>query len=118
MGVHHPSRLQPGNHALEGVLEVGVSHEVALMAAREDRGLVGEVGEIGAGEAGGVTRDPLEVDVLCQRLAAGVDLEDLAATGHVGRRHEHLAVEAPGPKQRPVELLEQVRGGHHDDVVA
>ena len=37
---------------------------------------------------------------------------------HVGRRHEDLAVEAAGAQQRLVELLEHVRGRHHDDVVA
>jgi hypothetical protein len=46
-----------------------------------------------------------------------VDLEDLLAPVHVGRRDEDLAVEAPRAQQRRVELLEQVRGGHDDDAV-
>ena len=60
----------------------------------------------------------LEVDVLAQRLAPRVDREDLLAAAQVGRRHEDLAVEAAGAQQRRVELLEQVRGRHHDDVLA
>jgi hypothetical protein len=45
-----------------------------------------------------------------------VDLEDRLAAGDVGRGDEDLAIEAPGPQQRRVELVEQVGGGHHDQV--
>ena len=61
--------------------------------------------------------DQLEIEVLGDRLAAGVDLEDLGAAGDVGRGDEHLAVEAAGAQQRRVELLQQVGGGDHDHVV-
>ena len=53
-----------------------------------------------------------------ERLVARVDLEDPLAAADVGRRDEDLAVEASGPQQRRVELLEQVRGGDHDHVLA
>ena len=59
-----------------------------------------------------------EVDVLGERLAAHVDVEDLLAAGQVGRRDEHLPVEAAGPQQRDVEILEPVGGAHHDHLVA
>ena len=39
------------------------------------------------------------------------------APRHVGRGDEDLAVEAARAQQRAVELLEQVRGGDHDEVV-
>ena len=38
--------------------------------------------------------------------------------GEVRRRHEHLAVEPPGPKQRLVEILEPVGGAHDHDLLA
>ena len=88
-----------------------------LVAAGEDRGLVREVREVGAGEARAVARDPLEAHVLAQRLVGRVDLQDLDPSLAVGRRHEHLAVEAAGAKQRLVELLQEVRRGHDDHVV-
>ena len=116
--VHHLARLEPGDHPLEGVVEVGLGDEVAALAAGEDRRLVAEVGEVGAGQARGVAGDALEVDVLGERLAGGVDSEDLLAAAHVGRRHEHLAVEAARPQERLVELVEHVRGCHHDDGLA
>ena len=40
--------------------------------------------------------------------------QDLLAPGQVGRRDQHLAVEAAGPQERRVEVLEPVRGAHHD----
>ena len=44
-------------------------------------------------------------------------LEDRLAALEVGRRHEHLAVEAAGAQQRLVEILDAVRGAHDDDLL-
>ena len=85
-----------------------------MPAGREDRGLVADVGEVGAGEAARLLGDQVQVDVL-DGLVAGVHREDPLAALDVGRRDEHLAVEAAGAQQRGVELLEQVRGGDHDE---
>ena len=41
---------------------------VALAAAAEDRGLVADVGQVGAGEAARLLGDDVQVDVLAQRL--------------------------------------------------
>ena len=89
----------------------------AAPAGGGDRGLVGDVGQVGAGQAGGLARDDLEVDV-GDRLVARVDLEDRLAAADVGRRDEDLAVEAAGAQQRRVELLEQVGRGDDDEVAA
>ena len=51
-------------------------------------------------------------------LVASVHREDPLAALDVGRRDEHLAVEAAGAQQRGVELLEQVGGGDHDEAPA
>ena len=67
---------------------------------------------------GGLAGDRLEVDAGRERLAAGVDGEDVAAALQVGRLDEDLAVEATRPQQRRVEILEAVRGAHHDHLVA
>ena len=87
-------------------------------AAGGDRRLVADVREIGAGQAGGVPRDRVEVDVGGERLAARVHEQDLAAALQVGRLDEDLAVEAARAKQGRVEILEPVRGAHDDDLVA
>ena len=86
-------------------------------AGGQQRRLVDQVGEVGAGEAGGLAGERVEVDRLGQRLAAGVDLEDLLAALAVGAVDDDLAVEAAGPQQRRVEDVGAVGGGDQDDVV-
>ena len=83
-------------------------------AAGEDRRLVAEVREVGAREPGRVARDRGQVDALGERLAPRMHAQDLLAAGEVGRRDHHLPVEAAGTEQRRVEILEAVRGAHHD----
>src|SRR2546430_9104350 len=55
---------------------------------------------------------------VCSSDLARVHLKDFLAPGEVRRRHEHLAVEPPGPKQRLVEILEPVGGAHDHDLLA
>ncbi len=90
----------------------------ASLPAGRDRRLVADVGEVGAGQPGRSARDELEIDVERERLAAGVDGEDVLAPLQIGRLDEDLAVEAAGAQQRRVEVLEPVRGAHDDDLVA
>ena len=61
-----------------------------------------------------MARDHGQVDAVGERLAAGMDAQDRLATGEIGRRDDDLPVEAAGTKQRGVEILETVRGAHHD----
>ena len=83
-------------------------------AAGDDRRLVQRVGELGAGHPGRLAGDVGEVEVVGQRLALGVGAEDRLAAVAVGRRDQHLAVEAARPQQRLVELVDVVGGGDHD----
>ena len=55
-------------------------------------------------------------DVLVERLALGVDLEDREAALHVRAVEDDLAVEAAGPQQRRVEDVGPVGGGDDDHV--
>ena len=66
---------------------------------------------------GRLAGERVEVDLLGERLAAGVDLEDPLAALAVGPVDHDLAVEAPGPQQRRVEDVGPVGGGDEDDVV-
>ena len=86
-------------------------------AGGQQRRLVDQVGEVGAGEAGGLAGQRVEVDLAGQRLAAGVDLEDVLAAFAVGAVDDDLAVEAAGPQQRRVEDVGPVGGRDQDDVV-
>ena len=46
-----------------------------------------------------------------------MDLQDRLAAGEIGRRRRALAVEAAGTQQGRVEILEPVRGAHHDNAL-
>ena len=81
------------------------------LRAVEQGGLVDQVGQVGAGEARGLAGERVDVDLLGQRLAAGVDLEDLRAALAVGAVDDDLAVEAARAQQRRVEDVGPVGGG-------
>ena len=66
---------------------------------------------------GRLAGEVVDVDLLRERLAARVDLEDLRAPLAVRPVDDHLAVEAARPQQRRVEDVGPVRGGDQDDVV-
>jgi len=68
-------------------------------AARIAR-LVDEVGEIGAGEARRLTGDGLDLDLLVERLALRMDLEDRGAALHVRAVEDDLAVEPARAQER------------------
>ena len=117
LGHHAGLLLGTGDHAHDPLLEL-LHRDLALArAGGEQRRLVDQVGEVGAGEAGRLAGERVEVDRLRQRLAAGVDLEDLLAALAVGAVDDDLAVEAAGPQQRRVEDVGPVGGGDQDDVV-
>ena len=66
---------------------------------------------------GRLTGEVVEVDLLRERLAARVDLEDPRAALAVRAVHDDLAVEAARAQQRRVEDVRPVGGGDQDDVV-
>ena len=88
--------------------------ELQVAAGGEQRRLVHEVGEVGAGEAGGAAGEHVEAHVGLERLALGVHLEDRLAALEVGAVDDDLAVEAAGAQQRRVEDVGPVRGGDED----
>ena len=115
---HHPGLLLgAGDHPHDPLLELLHRDLAVARAGGQQRRLVDQVGEVGAGEAGGLAGERVEVDLLRQRLAAGVDLEDLLAALAVGAVDDDLAVEAARPQQRRVEDVGPVGGGDQDDVV-
>ena len=93
----------PGHHAVDRLLELGQADQLEVVPGGEERGLVHEVGEIGAGERGRAPRDDVEVDAGCERLLLAVHRQDRLAALEVGTVDDDLAVEATGPQQRGVE---------------
>ena len=54
----------------------------------------------------------------CERLVARVHLQDRLAARDVRRGDHDLPIEAPGSQEGRVEVLQPVRRGHDDDLVA
>ena len=117
LGHHAGLLLRAGDHPHDPLLELLHGDLAPALAGGQQRRLVDQVGEVGAGEAGGLAGQRVEVDLLGQRLAAGVHLEDVLAALAIGPVDDHLAVEAAGPQQRRVEDVGPVGGGDQDDVV-
>ena len=68
--------LGTGDDALDGLVELDHVDLLLAVPRGEERRLVHEVREVGAGEARSPACERLEVDVLGERLAPRVDLED------------------------------------------
>ena len=111
--------LQAGDDALEGVVEVdqrrssrGRARPAPIAASLQMFARSAPV------RPGGLARDASRSTVGAERLAARVHGEDRDAALQVGRLDQDLAVEAAGPEQRGVEILQPVRRAHHDHLVA
>ena len=109
--------LRPGDHAHDALFELDHGDRLLAVAGGQQRRLVDEVGEVGAGEARRLAGERREVDLLRDRLALGVHLEDLLAAGAVGAVDHDLAVEAARAQQRGIEDVGPVGGRDQDDVV-
>ena len=90
------SRCFFSDDALDRLVEVAQRNGLRLAAGSEQRSLVGQVGEIGAGEARRERRDLVRIDVGREAQLAGVDLDDLDAVALVGAVDQDLSVEATG----------------------
>ena len=114
VGHHAALALRTGDHALHGLLDL-VHRDLVLMAARgEQRGLVEEIRQVGAGKAHGELGQLLELDVLGKRLVLGVHAQDLLAAAHVGAVHGDLTVKTAGTQQRRVQDVRTVGGGQQN----
>ncbi len=82
-----------------GFFEILFVDGLGAAAGGEQGALVHEVGEVGAGEAGGAAGDVAQLDGGVELDLARVDLEDGFAAFEVGQVHDDLAVEAAGPQQ-------------------
>ena len=100
-----------------GQLEVRHRDQFLVVARRVQRGLVDEVGEVCAREAGRAARDDRYVNVLAERNLARVNFQNPFTTANVGAWDDDASVEATRSEQRRVENVGPVRRGHDDDAV-
>jgi hypothetical protein len=110
--------LRPRQRAQVALAQILVGDRGVLGAGGDDRGLVEHVGELGAGRAGGVFGQVVELDVLGQRLVFGVEAEDGQPPVPVGRVDADLHAEPAGAEQGGVEQVEAVGGRDADQTAA
>src|SRR5947208_14322407 len=84
----HPRlALGPGDDARDRFLELDLTDRLLVAARGKNSGLINKVAEVGAGKAGRLAGQHLEVDLPVERCVARMHFED----------------GAPAPKGRPVE---------------
>src|SRR6185312_2245975 len=116
---HHTAlAFGASDHAVDCLLEFAHGDDLLVAPCGEDGGLVHEVREIGAAEAGRCLGEDAEHDVVGDGLALGVDVEDRLAALDVGRVEDDFAVETARPQECGVEDVGPVRGGDDDYVRA
>ena len=94
--------------------------QVAGAAAQPAQaGIAAELHQVGAEEAVGALGDLAEegLRVVGQRHLAGMDFEDLAPAGRIGRADEDLAIEPARAAERRIDRIDAVGGADHDDGV-
>ena len=116
-------RSLSGNHDVAGGAELNFFQRVSQVTleyfgpaapGREQRRLVHQIREVGAGHAGGRRREFVQVDLVGERNLAGMDPQNVGAALVVWRMDDDRPVEPTGPQQRRVEDVRTVRGRQHD----
>ena len=110
--------LRSGHDPLYGGGEIGHGDLVGATAGGDDRRLVHQIGEIGAGEPGRDCRHLVEIDIGGKLDPLDMDSEDRFAPFPVGTIEHDLTVEAAGPQQRRIEDFRPVGGGEQNDALA
>ena len=88
--------LRASHHAVNRLVNGAVVNHVTVIAGGQQGRLVHDVRQIGTGKAGGALRNLRQVHGVGNRLARGVNAQNLLATLHVGGVHTNLAVETTG----------------------
>ena len=112
---HHHAPLDAEHDLLDGVREVGHLDALVAAARGQQRGLVDEVGEVGAHHAGRRRGDRAEVDLGRERHRARVHLRISRRPCRSGGCTTTRRSKRPGPQQRLVEDVGPVRRREDDD---
>ena len=114
LGHDHALALGAHQDLVLGLLEVLHLDHAGVAARGHQRGLVAQVGQVGAAHAGRAAGDDAGADVLADRDLAHVHVQDLLAAADVGQRDVDLTVEAARAQQRGVQDVGAVGGRDHD----
>ena len=112
---HDPrALLRTGDHPVDRLVQRHRVDQLLVRPRSEQRGLVEDVREVGTGEPRRTPGEGHQVDVLRDRLARGVHLEDLEPALQVRSVDGDLPVEPARAQQRRVEDVGPVGGRDQD----
>ena len=120
LGLGHNATLalRSGNHALHRFLDLVHRDHGTVAAGSQQRRLVEQVRQIGAGKANGHLGELLKLNVLVHRLVLGMHAQNLLAALHVRTVDRNLTVKTAGTQQCRVQNVGAVGGGDQDDRLA
>ena len=107
--------LQADHDAVDGTVDLLPADGGLAVAGGGNGGLVHEVLELRAGEAGSTTGDGLEVDIGLEGLATGVDAKDALTALEVGKVDGDLAIEPAGTEEGLIQNIDTVGSGNGND---
>ena len=107
--------LRTGHDTLDGVTDLVIADFRQLAASRQDCGLIQEIGKVSTRISGSPARDLVEVDVLRQSFASGMDTQDLETPGIIRAINGDLTVEATWAHECGVQHIGPVGGSNNDD---
>src|SRR5262245_22082200 len=116
-GHYGRSAFRSHQHLVFSPLEIVHRDDFLVVAGGVERGLVHQVGQIGAGETGRAAGDDRNIDVFAERNLASVYGQNAFAPFHVGAIDDHAPVEASRTKQRRIEHVRAVGRSDQDHAV-
>ena len=99
LGHHATLALRSGNHALHRFLDLVHRDHGTMAAGSQQRRLIEQICQIGAGEANGHLGELLKLNVLVHRLVLGMHAQDLLAALHIRTVDRNLTVKTAGTQQ-------------------
>ena len=117
-GHHTTLALRTGNHALHRFLDLVHRDHGTMAAGSQQRRLVEQVRQIGAGKANGHLGELLKLHVLVHRLVLGMHAQDLLAALHIRTVDRNLTVKTTGTQQCRIQNIGSVGRSDQDDRLA
>ena len=106
--------FEPRRHPLDPLVELLHADGGLVVAGREQRRLIDEVGEIGPHETRRDPGDLFDIDRGIELHVGDVNPQDRLAAADVGPVDKHVPVEPAGPEQRRIERFRPVCRRQHD----
>ena len=113
LGHHTAALFGTGEHLDHRLADVLHGDHLAVASSGQQRRLVQQIFQIGAGKSRSAAGHLVQIHILSQRLFPHMDVQDLPAALDVRQTHIDLAVKASRAQQRRVEDIHPVGGGQH-----